>query len=101
MAWTRLEHFKITCRKASSLFAIRNSQYGDAIKETGVLGATVELIAVVARLRVLILRNPATFQNDIVRLNQIKNAFEDAHNYANIGIMMLEGCNWRGEGNDG
>lgn len=97
---TRIEHFRSICEKAGNLFAIRNRQYGDAIKETGVLGATVELIAVIARLRVLILQDPATFQNDAVRLQQIHNAFIDAHNYANIGAMMLDEGNWRGVGND-
>ena len=97
---TRVEHFRSTCERAGSLFVTRNRQYGDAIKETGVLGATVELIAVVARLKVLILKDPATFQNDAVRLQQIYNAFIDVHNYANIGAMMLDEGNWRGVGND-
>ena len=94
---TRIEHFRKRCSKASLLFRLRNQQYGDAIKETGILGATVELIAVVARLKVLVLADPSKFETNNERLQQIENALVDGHNYANIGLMMLDEENWRGE----
>ena len=93
----RVSAFRTFCMLAGNLFALRNTQYGDAIKETGVLGATVELVAVVARLKQLVLKMPNEYPTDKEQLEQICNAFIDAHNYANIGLMMLDEENWNGK----
>ena len=96
---TRAQHFDDTCYEAYNLFKVRNKQYGDAIKETGVLGATVELIAVTARLKQLVVKAPNHFpdHNAPKQREQIRNALIDAHNYANIGLMMFDEENWNGE----
>jgi len=96
---TRVVHFRDICNDALILFETRNKQYGDAIKETGVLGATVELIAVTARLKQLVVKAPNHFpdHNAPKQREQIRNALIDAHNYANIGLMMFDEENWNGE----
>jgi len=82
------------CESNQILFAEKNRQYGNAIVKTGVVGATVELIGVVARLRQLVLKSPNHGRDEI---EAIMNVARDAHNYANILWMMLQMNNWEGE----
>lgn len=80
-------------REAYTTFVRKNQQYGDSIDETGVLGATVECIAKMARLRELVLGNPqAGFQAQ----PEVRDTFLDLLNYAAIGMAMVDKSNWRG-----
>lgn len=91
---TSADLFDEICEYSKELFRLKNSQYGDAIWYTGVLGASVELIGAVARLPQLVLRNPEHGRNSRESLIDI---FTDIHNYANIALMMLKADNWEGE----
>lgn len=85
--------FTLICEDNQELFSLKNTQYGNAIEETGVLGATVEIIGVVARLRQLVLRAKDHGRSE---REAIENVARDAHNYANILMLMLQTDNWEG-----
>jgi hypothetical protein len=86
--------FDEACKSGCELFRVRNRQYNDAISETGVIGVSVELIGVVARLKGLVLHNP-THGRD--KQESLRNVAIDLHNYANILAMMLDDENWEGK----
>lgn len=90
----RLTQFKKVCAAGEAVFIDRNAQYGDAIKATGVLGASVELIGTSARLRQLVLKSGDGGESNKKDLVEV---FKDLHNYANIALMMLAENNWTGE----
>lgn len=95
--WDRtdtLRRFDKVCAANSELFARKNEQYGNAIEETGVVGAAVELVGCIARLRQLVLSSK---DHGRAEREAIENVFRDAHNYANIGMMMLHQDNWEGK----
>lgn len=91
--------FQSHCELSLKTFTEKNAQYGDAVEETGLLGATIELIGCVARLRKLVLEVGGVPESEEDK-RAIANALEDAHNYANIGIQMLYTKNWRGRYSD-
>lgn len=76
------------------MFIAKNTEYGDAIIETGVLGAVVEAVAVVARLKQLVQKNPEHGRDCV---EQVRDKFRDLQNYANIGLQMLAEENFDGE----
>lgn len=82
---TREEQFNTACEAGLSVFMQRNEEYGDAIKSTGVLGASVELIGNVARLKKLVLKDPEFGKGNREVLLEV---LKDIHNYANIALMM-------------
>jgi len=90
----RLEQFDRIDAKTRSVFANKNRQYQDAIKDTGVLGASVELVGLAGRLKALVLRNSTHGQDD---QEALANALLDTINYGHIALMMLEDENWEGE----
>ena len=99
----RDSQFADNCMKALTIFQEKNREYDDAISETGLLGACVEIVGVAARLKPLIIRDPnfeQHFSKDPMtpgRKKDILNALHDLHNYTNIALMMIEDENWRGE----
>jgi hypothetical protein len=78
--------------KAMKLFAVKNAQYGNAIEQTGVLGAIVALTGDVARLRVLALQNTGEWDE-----GNIRDKLLDVLVQAAIGVMMVDSKNWRGK----
>lgn len=81
------------CTRGRHLFLKRNKEYGDSIVTTGVLGAVVEITQKAARLRQLVMRSEDHGRS---QLSKVKDELLDIHNYANIGLMMLEEDNWEG-----
>ena len=73
--------------------AVRNKEYGDAIRFTGAYGACVELMGCVMRLHRLIISNPEKGPDNE---KSIRNALLDAHNYAVIAEVMMNEGNWFG-----
>jgi hypothetical protein len=59
-----------------------------------VLGAVVECVAKMARLRNLVLKSPNHGRDD---KKAVYDSLLDLHNYAIIGLMMLEEENWDGK----
>ena len=82
------------CDKGQQLFKIKNVQYDNTIERTGVLGAVVELIGAVARLPVMVLREPTHGRKIKDKLIDV---LLDIHNYASIALMMIESENWEGK----
>lgn len=93
----RVERFKEICEMNATLFAQKNAQYGNTIVETGVLGASVELIGAVARLKKLVLKSGDGGKKNKEALVDI---LMDIHNYANIALMMLAEDNFTGRENN-
>lgn len=81
------------CLDADEVLAIKNQQYGNSIEWTGVLGAVVEIVAKTARLLTLVLRSPEHGRQDA---SAVRDSLLDLHNYAVIGLLMLEQNNWEG-----
>ena len=79
------------CRK---MFVEKNTQYDDAIVETGVLGAAVEIIGLQRRLRALVLKSGDHGEADKEALADM---LKDLHVYANIALLMIAADNWSGE----
>lgn len=89
-----LSHYLQVSKACAELFSRKNEEYGDTIHRTGVLGATVELIGVVARLRKLVLQSHDFGESKSDTLIDI---FMDIHIYAGIALMMLDDKNFIGK----
>ncbi len=90
--------FEKECAEGEEIFIVKNTEYGNTIVETGVLGACTELVGCVARLKKLVLKS-GTGGKDANQI-ALRNALLDAHNYANIGLMMLDDKNYTGISNE-
>lgn len=94
MAEPRLDVFRKVCKAGEEIFVEKNDKYDDAIVSTGVLGASVELVGTVARLKKLVIKaNDAGASHS----TELVDIFKDIHNYANIALMMLSEDNWKGQ----
>lgn len=82
------------CQLGLSILHEKNKLYGDSIQETGLLGAVVECIAKVARLRVMVLKHPGHGRDFN---NEIEDTLVDLHNYSVIAMEMLASGNWEGK----
>jgi hypothetical protein len=89
----RNEHFEKACESGQKLFAEKNSQYGDSIVNTGVLGAGVELVGLAGRVKKLVIKSGDGGEASRDALIDI---LKDIHNYANIALLMLAEDNWTG-----
>ena len=88
------DEFREKCTEGQELFDVKNAEYGNAIEETGLLGASVEIIGGAARLKELVLKDPGKGAN---HQGSIRNVLIDLHNYANIALMMLDSENFHGK----
>lgn len=86
--------FDRQCDLATGVFEVKNRQYGNAIETTGVLGASIELIGVSARLRPMVVQAPDHGRSQEEALRDI---LQDIHNYATIALMLMEQDNWEGK----
>jgi hypothetical protein len=93
-----INNFEGACKEAENVFIEKNKQYGNAIVETGVQGACIELVGCVARLKKLVLKNPS--HGEDIPYKELRNIFIDAHNYANIAMMMQDQQNFTGVENE-
>lgn len=85
--------FALICEECAALFAAKNRRYGNAIEETGVLGAAVEIVGIAARLKQIVIRGNYPRE----KMDKLRDILMDLHNYATIAIMMLDNKNMRGE----
>ncbi len=81
------------CKECTAVLVEKNEQYGNAIESTGLLGASVECVGMTARLVQLVLRDSRHGRQDP---EAVRNALLDLHNYAGIGLDMLNRENWEG-----
>ena len=87
------------CTECQAVFAEKNFQYGNAIEETGALGAITTLIGDVARFRRLLYAKLAG--TDKILWLKIRDVLVDCHNYSAIAIMMIDKRNYYGRDYDG
>lgn len=90
----RLKQYQSEIEETLKIFVVKNHEYGDAIAETGVLGAVTEIVGVAARLNKLVLKSTEHGRRD---KQQIYDKLRDGLNYCVIGLMMLQDDNWEGK----
>lgn len=92
----RLKMYDEVVQDARMLFSLRNAEYGDGIEEGGVVGAVVEFIGCVSRLKQVVLHRSVDPETKQGRWHEIvHDKLVDALNYSIIGLMMLaEGNLW-------
>ena len=94
IAQERIETFDRACQAGKAIFLEKDAQYGSATSATGVLGATVEVVGIAARLKKLVMKSPDNGASNRADVVQIAN---DLHNYANILLIELSDNNWSGK----
>jgi hypothetical protein len=81
----RVEQMKEIQNKALELFARKNADYGDAFAKYGVIGVLMRIEDKIQR-SMSITKNGVNLVND----ENIKDTLLDLHNYAAMGLMLLE-----------
>lgn len=94
MAQDRNETFDLVCEASKKIFVVKDAEYDHATSATGVLGATVELVGIIARLKKMVLKSP---DNGASKKDELKAILKDAHNYVNIAMIELADDNWSGK----
>ncbi len=81
----RVEQMKEIQNMALELFAKKNADYGDAFAKYGVIGVLMRIEDKIQR-SMSITKNGVNLVND----ENIKDTLLDLHNYAAMGLMLLE-----------
>jgi len=81
----RVEQMKEIQEKALELFTRKNADYGDAFAKYGVIGVLMRIEDKIQR-SMSITKNGVNLVND----ENIKDTLLDLHNYAAMGLMLLE-----------
>jgi hypothetical protein len=81
----RVEQMKEIQSIALELFAKKNADYGDAFAKYGVIGVLMRIEDKIQR-SMSITKNGVNLVND----ESIKDTLLDLHNYAAMGLMLLE-----------
>ncbi len=81
----RVEQMKEIQSIALELFARKNADYGDAFAKYGVIGVLMRIEDKIQR-SMSITKNGVNLVND----ENIKDTLLDLHNYAAMGLMLLE-----------
>ena len=81
----RVEQMKEIQEKALQLFAKKNIDYGDSFARLGVIGVLMRIEDKIQR-SLSITKNGVNLVND----EGIKDTLLDLHNYAAMGLMLLE-----------
>jgi len=89
----RLESFVTVCKTGQELFERKNTEYGDAIRFGGVLGACYGIIGAAMRLPTLVFFSADHGRS---RAEKLYDILLDIHNYANIATMFMKEQNWEG-----
>jgi hypothetical protein len=85
--------FESHCEAGAELFAVKNTQYGNAFQVYGVLGVVCEILGVVARLPQLVLWSP---DHGASMKEKLRDIFLDLHNFSVMALIVLEDNNWDG-----
>lgn len=89
----RSTFYSVQCLKAKDVFIQRNEEYKSAFEGMGVLGSAVELIGLAGRLLAMVIWRP---DNGKGAKDKVYDIMLDIHNFANIGMQMIEEDNWNG-----
>ena len=82
---TRVEQMKQVQSKALELFTRKNTDYGDAFAEFGVIGVLMRIEDKIKR-SLSITKNGVHLVND----ESIRDTMLDLHNYAAMALMLLD-----------
>ena len=90
----RVDSFQMACDAGLELFTKKNTEYGDAIRFGGVLGACYAIVGAAMRLPTLVFFSADHGRS---RSEVLYDIFMDIHNYANIAMMLMKENNWLGQ----
>jgi len=88
-----IPRFKELCIHHTATFVTKNKQYGNAFEVYGLLGVVCELLGAVARLPQLVLWSPGHGKG---KEDDLRDILMDIHNFANMGLLVLEKKNYDG-----
>ena len=80
----RVEQMSVIQKEALELFTRKNQDYGDAFAKFGIIGVLMRIEDKIQR-SISITKNGTTLVNE----EGIKDTLLDLHNYAAMGIMLL------------
>jgi hypothetical protein len=89
----RLLQYDRIIAKSRAIFEDRNRRYGDAIVDTGLLGAVVNMAGDYGRLKKQVIRNPEHGRDCV---EDVEDKCVDMLNYLVIAQMMIEEGNFDG-----
>ena len=81
----RVEQLKTIQSEALDLFAKKNADYGDAFAKFGIIGILMRIEDKIQR-SLSITKNGVTLVDD----EKIRDTLLDLHNYAAMGLMLLD-----------
>ncbi len=85
---TRVEQLSSIQKEALELFKKKNTDYGDAFAQYGTIGILVRMGDKLSRLQSI-----TTNQVSLVDTEGLRDTLIDLHNYAAMGIMLLDNEN--------
>jgi beta-glucosidase/6-phospho-beta-glucosidase/beta-galactosidase len=85
MAANRVDQMKLVQSTALELFTKKNTDYGDAFAKFGVIGVLMRIEDKIQR-SLSITKNGVNLVDD----ESIRDTLMDLHNYAAMGIMLLD-----------
>lgn len=83
--------FARLCREADTIFHEKNEIYANNFELVGVKGTVYEIVGIAGKLVTMVIRSPFMRHRAAIR-----DALIDLHNFANIGLLMLDEDNWDG-----
>ena len=81
------------CRSGQTIIREHRKLYGSAFRWEGVVGMCVQALACATRLRHLVIKNPEIGKR---KKMDVRNLLQDMHNYAILGLTLLDEDNWDG-----
>ena len=81
----RVEQMRIVQKEGIELFAKKNKDYGDAFAKFGIIGVLMRIEDKIQR-SLSITKNGVTLVDD----EKIRDTLIDLHNYAAMGIMLID-----------
>lgn len=81
----RVEQMKIVQKEGIDLFEKKNKDYGDAFAKFGIIGVLMRIEDKIQR-SLSITKNGVTLVDD----EKIRDTLIDLHNYAAMGIMLID-----------
>lgn len=94
----RVAQYATICQFGAGIFAIKNHEYGDAIRYGGLRGAVYEIIGGTARLHHLVNKvDPSSFPPPDAWGEMVGDTLVDLLNYSVIASLMLGEKNINGE----
>lgn len=82
---SRIEQYQAVQEEALTLFLRKNTDYGDAFADMGVVGVMVRMNDKLKRLLSI-----CNSRVEVVNFESLRDTLIDLHNYAAMGIMLLD-----------